>query len=227
MMWLEDHVLCFAVIFMKTNAHEGELPYNTLTNHATEELIVERSRFIAHALPIESVEDGEAFVADLKREHYDARHVCYGLRVGRGAQGVDRSNDDGEPARTGGFPLWQLLDGEDVIDAIIAVVRYFGGVKLGMGGLARAYRDAGRAAMDAAIIETRHPEHILTLPLAYDMLDRVNHLLAQLEGVRVVDTAYTDKVSLSLGVRKVELANVRQRLGVLLQLDPQDVGELE
>ena len=224
MMWLEDHVLCFAVIFMKTNAHEGELPYNTLTNHATEELIVERSRFIAHALPIESVEDGEAFVADLKREHYDARHVCYGLRVGRG---VDRSNDDGEPARTGGFPLWQLLDGEDVIDAIIAVVRYFGGVKLGMGGLARAYRDAGRAAMDAAIIETRHPEHILTLPLAYDMLDRVNHLLAQLEGVRVVDTAYTDKVSLSLGVRKVELANVRQRLGVLLQLDPQDVGELE
>lgn len=212
---------------MKTNAHEGELPYNTLTEHATEELIVERSRFIAHALPVESVEEAEAFVAELKREHYDARHVCYGLRVGRGAQGVDRSNDDGEPARTGGYPLWQLLEGEDVIDAVIAVVRYFGGVKLGMGGLARAYRDAGRAAMESARIETRHPEFILSLPLAYDMLDRVNHLLAQLDGVRVVDTAYTDRVVLSLAIRKVELEAARTRLGALLQQDPDDVGVLE
>lgn len=210
----------------RTNANDGEQPYNTLTTHATEELVIERSRFIAHALPIESVAEAESFIAALKKEHYDARHVCYGLRVGRGAQGVDRSNDDGEPARTGGYPLWQLLDGEEVIDALIAVVRYFGGIKLGMGGLARAYRDAGRAAMELAEVQTRHPEFIISLPLAYDMLDRANHLLRQLDGVRTIDTSYTDKVTLSLGVRKLDLTATRQRLGVLLQLDPEDVGEL-
>ena len=211
---------------MKSNAHEGELPYKTLVGHATEEIVVERSRFIAHALPVESVEEAEEFVKELARAHHDARHVCYGLRVGRGAQGVDRSNDDGEPSRTGGFPLWQLLEGEEVIDALIVVVRYFGGIKLGMGGLARAYREAGRLALDGAGIQTRHPEFQLAVTIPYDMLARVNHLLEPLDEVRTIETQYTDRVILTLAIRKPSLTTIRERLGALLARDPEDVGEL-
>lgn len=203
-----------------TNVDEGAEPYRTLAGHGTDELLVERSRFLAHALPVRSVDQAEAFVQKLRRAHHDARHVCYGLRVGRGAQGVDRSNDDGEPARTGGFPLWQLLDGEELVDALIAVVRYFGGVKLGMGGLARAYREAGRMALEAAGAHTRYPEVELELCVPYRMLDPFHHLLGQLEGARTLEVDYTDEVTLSLAVRKIALEQVRQRLGALLQRDP-------
>ena len=124
--------------------------YRTLASQGSAELVVERSRFIGFARPIETLEEGLAFVEELRAQYHAARHVCFGLRVGRGSQTVDRSNDDGEPARTGGFPLWQLLEGEDVVDAMIAVVRYFGGIKLGGGGLVRAYSDAVAQAVEAA-----------------------------------------------------------------------------
>lgn len=211
---------------MHTNAHDGEQPFKTLGQPAHCEVVVERSRFIAHALPVESVEQAQEFIAGLRREHHDARHVCYGLRVGRGAQGLDRSNDDGEPARTGGYPLWQLLEGEEVIDALVAVVRYFGGIKLGMGGLARAYREAGREAMLTAGIVTQHPELMLRLPLGYEQLATVNHVLGQLEGVRTLETSYAEQVVLTLGVRKLAVEEVRGRLGVVLQCHPEDVGAL-
>lgn len=201
----------------ETNTGEGVEPFKTLSAHGESELVVERSRFLGHALPVTRVSEAEDFVAQQRRLHYDARHVCFGLRVGRGAQGVDRSNDDGEPARTGGFPLWQLLDGDDVTDALVVVVRYYGGVKLGTGGLARAYRDAGRQAIAAAGIVTRHPEEALSFHIPYGEHDRVRHFLGQVEGVRVASTDYAADVRLTLAVRKLILPELRRRLAVLLQ----------
>lgn len=208
---------------IRSNVDEGTEPWRTLQSEGRAETIVERSRFLAVARPVLADADAEALVAALKKEHYDARHVVYGLRIGRGAQGLDRSNDDGEPARTGGYPLWQLLDGEGVTDAVIAVVRYFGGVKLGMGGLARAYRDAGRLALEEAGIVERWPEVVRTLAVPYPMLDRVTHLLGPLEEVRVVDTVYAAEPTLHLAVRKQAVDDVRQRLGGLLQRHPEEL----
>ncbi|MBH23560.1 MAG: YigZ family protein [Myxococcales bacterium] len=199
-------------------------PYRTLAASGDAELVVERSRFLAYAHPIASLDEAMAHVAELRREHYDARHVCYGLRLGRGAQGIDRSNDDGEPARTGGFPLWQLLDGEEVIDAALIVVRYFGGIKLGMGGLARAYRDAGRLALEDAGIVTRYPETTFALEVPYDQLAKLEHTLRGLDTVRVAETDYAAAVTLHLAVRSVALGEVRELLGGLLQRDPTTIG---
>lgn len=198
-------------------------PYITLAGRGESEHTVDRSRFLGVALPVDGLEEAMAFVDEVKSEHYDARHVCYGLRIGRGARGIDRSNDDGEPARTGGFPLWQLLEGDEIIDAMIVVTRYYGGVKLGTGGLARAYRQAGRQALDSAGLKTVYPEVELEFSVPYNMLDKLQHSLASEPAVRIADTIYAADITLTLAVRAVDEQEIRNLLGGLLQRDP---GEL-
>lgn len=195
-------------------------PYKSLGDAGESELVVERSRFMGRACPVASVDEALALVADLRREHYDARHVCFGLRVGVGARAIDRSHDDGEPARTGGFPLWQLLDGDAITDALIAVVRYYGGVKLGTGGLARAYRDTGREALQAAGVITIYPQVRLDVVVAYDTVGKLEHLLEGLIAVHVADITYAADVTFHLNVRCIALDAVRQRLALLLQRPP-------
>ncbi len=199
-------------------------PYRTIAGFGEAEHIVERSRFLAYAHPVDELDVAMELVADLRREHYNARHVCYGLRIGRGAQGLDRSNDDGEPARTGGYPLWQILEGEEVVNTILIVVRYFGGIKLGMGGLARAYRESGRLALHRAGMVTIHPEVNFSLELPYDRLGKIQHVIEEQESIRVVQTEYTAGVTLHLAVRSAALAEVRALLGAHLQCSPESIG---
>ena len=198
--------------------------YRTLAGSGESEHVVERSRFVGYANPVVELKEALELVALLRSEHYNARHVCYGLRIGRGAQGLDRSNDDGEPARTGGYPLWQILEGEDVINAVIIVVRYFGGVKLGMGGLARAYREAGRHALQDAKILTVHPEEEFPLEVPYDMLGKLKYVMEREEAIRVVGTEYAAGVTLHLAVRRAKIAEVRELLGGVLQRSPTEIG---
>ncbi|MFB6265430.1 MAG: YigZ family protein [Bradymonadaceae bacterium] len=195
---------------------EPDEPYRTLAGPGESELVVDRSRFLGRARPVESEERAEAFVEELRSEHYDARHVCYGLRVGRGGQRIDRSNDDGEPPRTGGFPIWQVLDGEDVTNSICGVVRYFGGVELGTGGLTRAYRETAREAIDDAGITEHFPETNIELTIPYDRLDAVEHAAESSEMARIVETEYTDDVTMELAVRRRSKETFLDRLGEVL-----------
>ena len=191
-------------------------PYKTLAGVGESELVIERSRFLGEALPVDAEEEAEAYVEEVRSEHYDARHVCYGLRVGRGAQRIDRSNDDGEPPRTGGFPIWQVLDGEDVTDALCLVVRYYGGVKLGTGGLTRAYRSAAQEAIaDAGIVE-RFPEETITVTIPYDRHGEVEHFLETYDHARAVDTEYAGEVTIEIAVWTKKMEEFRGKLGGLL-----------
>ncbi len=199
-------------------------PYRTIVHNGEAEHIVKRSRFLGYAHPVDDLEMAMGLVAELRHKHYNARHTCYGLRIGRGAQGLDRSNDDGEPARTGGYPLWQILEGEEVIDTILIVVRYFGGIKLGMGGLARAYREAGRLALENAGIITIHPEVTFPLELPYDMLGKIQHVIKDVESIRVTHTEYAEGVALHLAVRTASLHEVRTLLSGHLQRSPESIG---
>lgn len=198
-------------------------PFQTLAGTGESEHTVDRSRFLGLARPIASLEAALAWVDEIRGEHYDARHVCYGLRIGRGAQGIDRSNDDGEPARTGGYPLWQLLDGEDLTDAILVVVRYYGGIKLGTGGLARAYREAGRLAIDDAGIRTVYPETNLNLTIPYTLYDRLIYLVEESSEMRVVNVEYAADITLELAVRKIDETQCRARLAQVMQQNPDEL----
>ena len=108
--------------------------YETLAEQNQVEYSIQRSRFIAHAYPIHSVEEALEFVASLRKEYYNATHVCWAYAVGA-LREESRMNDDGEPSGTAGRPIYGQILAQDVSDVLVAVVRYFGGVKLGTGGL--------------------------------------------------------------------------------------------
>ncbi len=131
--------------------------YLTLADAGTAEHAVQRSTFLATAAPARSDDDARSLVAVWRRRYHDARHVCSAWRLGSGDGLREQRHDDGEPSGTAGEPILQALRGAGVTDAAVAVVRYFGGVKLGTGGLVRAYAAAAEAALAAA------PRRVVTL----------------------------------------------------------------
>ena len=197
--------------------------YSTLASEGRAEIKRKGSRFLGRAHPVDSEEEAEAIVDEYRSRHYDARHVCYGLRVGLGAQRIDRSNDDGEPPRTGGFPIWQLLSGEDLENSLIVVIRYYGGTKLGMGGLRRAYRDAAQAALDEAEIQTIHPETQLSITVAYQHFDALERAVEDLEVARITKREFTADVDVEIAVWTSRIEEVKTRLGELLGRRPDDL----
>jgi uncharacterized YigZ family protein len=130
--------------------HDPPDSYTTLAAAGAADLKVRRSTFLAMAAPAADDGAARAVVEELRRRHHDARHVCSAWRLGRGAGLREQRHDDGEPSGTAGEPILQAIRGLDLTDAVVAVVRYFGGVKLGTGGLARAYAAAAQAALAAA-----------------------------------------------------------------------------
>lgn len=137
--------------------------YQTLADAGTAQFVEKRSRFIAFAHPIRSEDDAKAIIASIRKEYYDARHVCYAYVLGHDAwtteydpvalgTAIMRANDDGEPGGSAGKPIMGQLRARELTNALVAVVRYFGGVKLGTGGLAVAYKTAAAAALDNATV---------------------------------------------------------------------------
>jgi uncharacterized YigZ family protein len=194
-------------------------PYRRVAGFGEVEMKVDRSRFIGRMLPVDTEDEAHAYVEETRAEHHDARHVCFGVRVGRGARRVDRSNDDGEPPRTGGFPIWQVLEGEELTNSLGVVIRYFGGVELGMGGLRRAYRNAAREALEKAGIETVHPERRLTIQVAYDQFGALEHLVESRPALRFVDQSFGAEVEVEVAVRAASAAGEIQVLASQLERD--------
>lgn len=141
---------------------------------------VKGSRFIARLAPATSVDEALAFVAEVAREFDDARHVCYAWRLGPEGQET-RTNDAGEPGNSAGRPILQQLVGHDVTDVVAVVVRYFGGVKLGVGGLMRAYGGAAGQALDRAEVVVRLVRVALVCTHEYGASGAVQALLAAFE----------------------------------------------
>jgi uncharacterized YigZ family protein len=157
------------------------------------------SRFLAVVAPAVSEEEAAAVVEALRREHPDATHHCYAWRLGDEPR--ERSSDDGEPAGTAGVPILQVLRGRELSDVVAVVVRWFGGTKLGKGGLARAYAAAAGEAADAVPRLRRVPRDELALELPYDTLGAVKRLVHPPE-VELAAESYGERVRLVLSVRR-------------------------
>ena len=123
-------------------------PYQTIQKAGESEIVINKSRFLGYCIPVSSEEEAQEALAQIRKKHYDARHCCYAFRLHEG--GIVRSSDDGEPSGTAGAPILGVLLGAGVENVLCAVVRYFGGVLLGTGGLVRAYgKAAGEALAEA------------------------------------------------------------------------------
>lgn len=156
-----------------------------------------RSRFIASLGFAESVEAARAFIADVRAALPDASHHAYAFKVGFGASVTEGVSDDGEPAGTAGPPVLAVLRGAAVGDAVLVVTRYFGGTKLGTGGLVRAYSDAARAALAALTTREKIPLRQVGLTVPYPLYEKVRHL-AEKHGATIDEAQFETEVTLYL-----------------------------
>ncbi len=144
------------------------------------EYVEKRSRFLGHVRPAESEEEARAFIAEMKKTHYDARHNCWCYLL---KDGPERYSDDGEPQGTAGMPMLEVLRREGVTNAVCVVTRYFGGVLLGAGGLFRAYTRSAKDALDAAGVSAVRRWVAMELPCSYAAAERFKQELAAFGGV--------------------------------------------
>lgn len=154
--------------------------YTTLAREAETEIDVLRSRFIASGREVASVDEAEAFLRQIRERYPDATHHCYAFKVA-GPPVVDRFSDDGEPAGTAGKPIYTVLE-HHVHNAIFVVTRYFGGTKLGKGGLVKAYTEAAKALLETAGTVEREPEVLVKITYPYALSGALEHFL-QREGL--------------------------------------------
>ena len=159
------------------------------------EFTEKRSRFLGHVRRVETEEQARAFLDEMRKKYYDARHNCWCYALHEG--GVVRYGDDGEPQGTAGQPMLNVFQREGVENVVCVVTRYFGGVLLGAGGLTRAYAKAAKDALDNAGKARMQPFSALTLACPYPMLERVRQLVESCEG-RIESSGYGAQVTLSL-----------------------------
>lgn len=158
------------------------------------EIIEKKSRFIATVRPAASEEEAAAFIGEMKKKYWDARHNCSAFIIGSN-QEISRCSDDGEPPQTAGRPMLDVLLGEELHNTAVVVTRYFGGILLGTGGLVRAYQRAVQEGLKNSIIIDKQLGRKLNVEIDYAELGKLQYLIAQNE-ITLMDTLYTDKVEL-------------------------------
>ena len=161
------------------------------------EITVINSRFIASAAPAESVEAARAFIARIRTEFADASHNVPAFVIGHGNSVITHCSDDGEPSGTAGRPALAVLSGSGLGDVVVVVTRYFGGTKLGTGGLVRAYSDAVRAVLEVLPRARRVPTHIAMLAIPYNWFERLRLLVEAHQGA-ILDQQFAADVTLTM-----------------------------
>ncbi|MCU5745832.1 YigZ family protein [Staphylococcus sp. SQ8-PEA] len=162
------------------------------------ENVINKSRFIAHIKPTESEEEAKAFIAEVKKAHHEATHNCSAYTIGD-QMNIQKANDDGEPSGTAGVPMLEILKKLNIHNACVVVTRYFGGIKLGGGGLIRAYSGAVRDVIyDVGRVELRSAIPT-TVTIGYDLTGKLEYELDSTPFIHR-DTSYTDRVSYHIDV---------------------------
>ena len=169
-----------------------------------------RSKFLAFAHPVSTVEEAMALVEQYQKKYYDARHVCWAYMIGADRE-TFRSNDNGEPSGTAGKPILGQIDSNELTDIIIFVVRYFGGVKLGTSGLIVAYRTAAAEAIAAATIEERQVEATYDFSFEYPLMTAVMKVVRDMNA-RILEQSYDMDCRMSVSIRKGLLDELKTRI---------------
>ena len=176
--------------------------YRTIRKRADIEYIVEKSKFIAHIVPVSSKEEADAFIAAIKKEYWDATHNVPALILGEKSQ-TKWASDDGEPQGTSGVPMLKFLEGEGLTNVLIVVTRYFGGIKLGTGGLSRAYVQAAKMALEEAGVCDVKEVVCFTYRCDYTYLTKIQNM-----GLYIDQIAYDEMVSIKILTEPEELDHV-------------------
>lgn len=185
---------------------EIKMEFVTIQKQIQAEIVEKKSKFIAHLLPVESVEEAEAFVKELKKRYYDARHNCVAYRIVEENKIVEKSNDDGEPSGTAGAPMLTILQKNNLANVVIVVTRYFGGILLGTGGLVRAYSDSLLKAIDESQKIMKCQGSQMQVILEYNEFDRFQYYCKN-HDISITNVEYSQYI-----VCKIELEDAKKEI---------------
>ena len=188
--------------------------YKTISATSEGYYTEKRSKFLAFAHHVETVDQVKDIIAGYRKKYYDARHVCYAYMLGPERQDF-RANDDGEPSSTAGKPILGQINSNELTDILIVVVRYYGGVNLGTSGLIVAYREAAADAIAHATVETRQVEELVKYSFSYPQMNDVMRIVKDMNP-RIISQTSDNTCEIVLSIRKSEAEELRQRLAKLL-----------
>lgn len=188
--------------------------YKTVSKEVCEGFYSEkRSKFLAFVHHVDSVDEAMAIVKEYRKKYYDARHCCYAYVLGSDRADF-RANDDGEPSSTAGKPILGQLNRLELTDVLVVVIRYYGGVNLGTGGLIVAYRTATEDALSKAAIEEKFVEERITYRFTYPMINAVMRVVKE-TGARIVSQSFDNDCEIVLSIRQSLAEGLQARLGKL------------
>ncbi len=185
--------------------------YHSIAAEASAEIMIKGSRFIAHARPVAKKQHAEHYVAAISERFRDATHNCFAFKIGAGDGASFRYSDAGEPSGTAGRPILQAIEARELTNVVVVVTRYFGGTRLGAGGLLRAYSAATLAALENARIVTHHATVRMRLRFAYDLTNPVHQVLDKFNAA-VLDSQFEQETRYRVQLKAVDDAAFREAM---------------
>ncbi|MBC8596161.1 YigZ family protein [Qingrenia yutianensis] len=184
------------------------MSYIRIEKNETCEITEKKSRFIAYLAYVTTEEDAQNFVSQIKKKHYDARHNVYAYILNSGGK---KYSDDGEPSKTAGYPILEMLENEGVTDVVCVVTRYFGGTLLGTGGLIRAYTKSAKDCLEKAGVKKMILCDVLSLTFDYAYLSKIEHML-KTENLVTKDKTFLENVTLTVVSPKDKTGALRENI---------------
>ena len=188
--------------------------YLTITDKIGEGFYAEkRSKFLAFSHHVNNIDEIKNILSEYRKKYYDARHVCYAYVLGANHEEF-RANDDGEPSSTAGKPILGQINSRNLTDVLVVVIRYYGGVNLGTGGLIVAYREAASDSLQHAQIEERQVEEIISYSFTYPMMNSVMRIVKEMSA-KIISQSFDNTCEIKLSIRQSEAEQIKQRLNNL------------
>ncbi|MDT2809267.1 YigZ family protein [Enterococcus asini] len=187
--------------------------YKTIKTDGLAETEIKKSRFLCHLKRVTSEEEAKAFIQGIKKEHWKANHNCSAYLIGERSE-IQRSSDDGEPSGTAGVPMLEVLKKNDLINVCVVVTRYFGGIKLGAGGLIRAYSHAVSHGLQTVGLVMGKLQQEISLDLDYSLLGKLQNSLPE---TTIKETIFAEKVTVICRVDEEQVENFEAEIIDLLQ----------
>ena len=197
--------------------------YKTIASSVQEVIFKEKSsKFLGYAFPVTSEEEIKAHLEEVKKAHFSARHWCYAWQLGYGTNQRYRANDDGEPNNTAGIPIYGQIQSFELTNILVIVVRYFGGIKLGVGGLVQAYKTTAQLTLQEAKIEEKLITEELRIRFEYPLMNKVMRVVKE-QNLNITQQLLTENCELHLAIRQSDYQRIQELFeniyGVLIVKD--------
>jgi hypothetical protein len=197
--------------------------YKTIASSVQEVIFKEKSsKFLGYAFPVTSEEEIKAHLEEVKKAHFSARHWCYAWQLGYGTNQRYRANDDGEPNNTAGIPIYGQIQSFELTNILVIVVRYFGGIKLGVGGLVQAYKTTAQLTLQEAETEEKLITEELRIRFEYPLMNKVMRVVKE-QNLNITQQLLTENCELHLAIRQSDYQRMQELFeniyGVLIVKD--------